>query len=86
MQTSLLGHPPSLLQQPNRTDFTNLFNTHSEPTSVSTNSSAMAIAAAKARELLRSKNLSIIEKNAENAASNGNESNHDGKFFKTFVL
>lgn len=81
MQTSLLGQPPSLMQQSIRTDFSNLFQHTSEPAAVSTNSSAMAIAAAKARELLKAKNLnmSIAEKSVDNVnASNGIESNHDG--------
>lgn len=80
MQTSLLGQPPAHLQPPIRTDFSNLFqHSATEVTPVSTNSSAMAIAAAKARELLRAKNLNIAEKSLENAASNGN-SNNEGKF------
>jgi hypothetical protein len=80
MQTSLLGQPPALLQQPNRTDFSNLFQSNAmEMPTVPTNSSAMEIAAAKAREVLRAKKLNIAEKSA--SASNGNESNHDGKFF-----
>lgn len=78
MQTSLLGQPPALLQQPIRTDFSNLFP--EATTTVSTNSSAMAIAAAKARELLRAKNLSIAEKNnVENASASNGNSNNDGE-------
>lgn len=63
-----------------RTDFSNLFQ-NSGNVSLG-NSSALAIAAAKAKDLMRSKNLTESVKNANNGSSvtsNGNESSRDGK-------
>lgn len=48
------------------------------------NSSALAIAAAKAKDLMRSKNLTESVKNTNNGSSvtsNGNESSRDGKLY-----
>lgn len=91
-QTSLLGNPPALLPQPPqtiRTDFSNLFQSSINEMSTltaaaATNSSARAIAAAKAQELLRAKNLNLSDAlrsvNTSNSVnSNGNESSRDGK-------
>lgn len=68
--------------EPVRTDFSNLF--HSIATSApGPNASALAIAAAKAKDLLRAKNLTDTMKttsNGNSVVSNGNESSRDGKF------
>jgi hypothetical protein len=74
-------HPPI---EPIRTDFSNLFqSTSTFPVTAGLNSSALAIAAAKAKDLLRAKNLTetvskIMPSNGNSVTSNGNESSHDG--------
>jgi hypothetical protein len=92
LSASLSGlAPPSTVHhiahqhtEPIRTDFSNLF--HSISTSGGAvpgpNASALAIAAAKAKDLIRSKNLTDTMKTASNgnsAASNGNDSSRDGE-------
>lgn len=80
---------PQQIVEPLRTDFSNLFG----PTSVvpttsapsvgsALNASALAIAAQKAKDLLRSKNLTetfVAEKNGSSVTSNGNESSQEGE-------
>jgi hypothetical protein len=71
-----------------RTDFSNLFQSSSSALQVTVpNSSALAIAAAKAKDLLKAKNLTDTLKNVNNGesiTSNGNESSQDGelKYFR----
>lgn len=74
--------------EPVRTDFSNLFGPACSIPSASTvgtalNASALAIAAAKAKDLLRSKNFKevfVAEKNGGNSAtSNGNDSSQEGE-------
>lgn len=80
---SIANHMPQ--PEPIRTDFSNLF--HSITTSAVTagpNASALAIAAAKAKDLLKSKKLTDTIKTVSNGnsiTSNGeNESSRDGEF------
>lgn len=73
--------------EPVRTDFSNLFHSISTSSTVtaSPNASALAIAAAKAKDLLRSKNLTDTMKVASNGnsvTSNGNDSSRDGESIK----
>jgi hypothetical protein len=73
--------------EPVRTDFSNLFHSISTSAAVAPgpNQSALAIAAAKAKDLLRAKNLTDTMKTASNgnsALSNGNESSRDGELNK----
>lgn len=68
--------------QPLRTDFSNLFHSISTSVSAGPNASALAIAAAKAKDLMRAKNLTDAIKTTSNGnsiASNGNDSSRDGK-------
>lgn len=79
-----------------RTDFSNLFQSSTFAAASTTtipsvpNSAALAIAAAKAKDLLKAKNLTDtlkIASNGESVASNGNESSHDeGKSFNFKIL
>lgn len=69
-----------------RTDFSNLFQSSSSSstavTSLLPNSAALAIAAEKAKNLLKAKNLTDTLKvvsNGNSVTSNGNESSQDGK-------
>ena len=71
--------------EPIRTDFSNLFHsisTSSSVTAAGPNATALAIAAAKAKDLLRSKKLTDTMKTVSNGNSvtsnGGNESSHDG--------
>lgn len=75
--------------EPVRTDFSNLFGPACSIPSATTvgttalNTSALAIAAQKAKDLLRSKNLKdsfVMEKNGGNnsTTSNGNDSSQEG--------
>lgn len=76
------------LPQPEvRTDFSNLFQSLSSGPTVSTagpNASALAIAAAKAKDLLRAKRLTDALKTVSNGNSvtsnGGNESSRDGEY------
>lgn len=85
LSASLSGLSATQIIQPEsiRTDFSNLFqgSTLTLPT-VLPNSSAFAIAAAKAKDLLKNKNLTDNKNvsNDDSIASNGNESSHDGNF------
>jgi hypothetical protein len=90
-QPAALHHsivPPLIQQDTMRTDFSNLFQSSSMPVVATTsfqptsmpNNAALAIAAAKAKDLLRAKNLTDtmkITNNGDSVASNGNESSHD---------
>jgi hypothetical protein len=82
--TSTVHHIGQQSSEPIRTDFSNLFNSISSSTAavMGPNASALAIAAAKAKDLLRAKNLTETMKTVSNGnsmASNGNESSHDGE-------
>lgn len=74
-----------MLQHPVRTDFSNLFqsaSTSAEQTiDSSSRASAMQIAAAKARELLKSKNINISTASSSNG---NNEPNQDGEKILNF--
>lgn len=79
---SIAQHMPQ--PEPVRTDFSNLFHSISTSSAVPAgpNASALAIAAAKAKDLLRSKNLTDTMKvtsNGNSIASNGNDSSREGK-------
>lgn len=83
---AVLTAPPLMAHvvEPVRTDFSNLFGSSSSSVfqSMAPNASALAIAAAKAKDLMKSKNLSEIlnvEKNGSSLTSNGNESSQEGK-------
>lgn len=77
---SIANHvPPDMV----RTDFSNLFNHASTP--AGPNASALAIAAAKAKDLIRSKRLNEAMKttsNGNSVNSLGNDSN-DGELINT---
>lgn len=67
-----------------RTDFSNLFHsTVASTVTAGPNASALAIAAAKARDLLKSRNitdtLKVVASNGNSVTSNGNESSRDGR-------
>lgn len=82
-----IAHSQHIMAQPEpvRTDFSNLFHSISSSAAATTtapNASALAIAAAKAKDLLRAKNLTETMKVASNGnsiTSNGNDSSRDGK-------
>jgi hypothetical protein len=80
--SSAIHHIAHQSSEPLRTDFSNLFNQLSASAVVAPgpNASALAIAAAKAKDLLRAKNLTETMKTTSNGnsmASNGNESSRD---------
>lgn len=78
-----IAHHHAPQPEPVRTDFSNLFHSIS-PSAAATagpNATALAIAAQKAKDLLRAKKLNDKMKTASNGdsiASNGNESSRDG--------
>lgn len=78
--------------EPVRTDFSNLFNSVTVPGTSATvpNPSALAIAAAKAKDLLRARNLTdtvkVTANNGNSVASNGNESSRDGEHCRRFLV
>lgn len=79
---SIAHHLPQ--PEPMRTDFSNLFNSISTSSAVSAgpNASALAIAAAKAKDLLRARNLTDtikVASNGNSVTSNGNDSSRDGE-------
>lgn len=70
------------MPEPVRTDFSNLFHSISTAATAGPNATALAIAAQKAKDLLRAKNLTDrmnTTSNGNSMASNGNESSHDGE-------
>jgi hypothetical protein len=92
--SAVLTAPPLMAQvvEPVRTDFSNLFGTATTNVfqqSMAPNASALAIAAAKAKDLLKSKNLSEIlnvEKNGSSVTSNGNESSQEGEQLSSLIF
>lgn len=71
--------PPQM--EPMRTDFSNLFQSNSSEERAA-GASAIEIAAARVKDLLRSKKLTDKMQNTNNGnsvTSNGNESSRDGK-------
>lgn len=78
-----IAHAMSTQPEPVRTDFSNLFHSISNSSAITPapNASALAIAAAKARDLLKARNFSEAMKgNGNSLASNGNDStSRDGK-------
>jgi hypothetical protein len=76
-----------IAHEPIRTDFSNLFHSISNSSAVAPgpNASALAIAAAKAKDLLKSRNLSDSMRasgNGNSVTSNGNDSSRDGELVK----
>ena len=74
-----------------RTDFSNLFQSTSTsmPVASAPNSAALKIAAEKAKNLLKAKNLTDtlkISSNGNSVVSNGNDSSRDGKFKRNYYL
>lgn len=70
--------------EPMRTDFSNLFNSNSSVgSSAGPNASALAIAAAKARDLLRNKNLTESMKTGNGNSLHSNGSSRDGEIVIT---